>query len=262
MAEAFGVGAGIVGVLSLTIQITQIVVQFGLDWKHAPSDVADFMRELRSLKTVLSETRTNLEDPKFKEAFQDRPSVLQSELGSKTPSMAETRLTIDSCTVELERVLSQLKMMNSKHRLGWERLRGVFLAKSTRDSVDKLNRYGQLFNNMASIDALTLAVSTYTGVKEIRREQQKWHSDEENQAILRWISTLSFEERQRDILSKRHPETGKWFLDQEVFKDWRNGVRGESSVLWCTGIGNMFMSLALLCETNLLIAGAGKSVMT
>ena len=250
MAEAFGVGAGIVGVLGLTIQITQIVVQFGLDWKHAPNDVADFMRELRSLKTVLSETRTNLEDPNFQEAFRDRPSVLQLELGSNTPSEAETKLTIESCKVELERVLRELKKKNSKHPLGWERLRAAFLAKSTRDSIDKLSRYGQLFNDMASIDTLTLAVSTFKGVKEMRREQQKWHSDAENQAILNWTSTLSFEERQRDILSKRHPETGKWFLDQEVFKNWRNGVRDEPSVLWCTGIGNMFVSLALLCETN------------
>ena len=262
MAEAFGVGTGIVGVLGLTIQITQVVVQFGLDWKHAPSDVANFMRELRSLKTVLSEIRTNLDDPNFKEAFIDRPSVLQSELGSNTPSIAETKLTIESCKVELERVLSELKMRNSKHRLGWERLRGAFLAKSTRDSVEKLSRYCQIFNDMASVDALTLAVNTWTGVKEMKQEQQEWHSDERNQAILHWISTLSFEERQRDILSKRHPETGKWLLDHEVFKYWQNGVRGEPSVLWCPGIGNMLISLALVSETNLFIAGAGKSVMT
>ena len=237
MAEAFGVGAGIVGVLGLTIQITQVVVQFGLDWKHAPKDVADFMRELRSLKTVLSETRTNLEDPDFKGAFQGRQSVLQSELGSNTPSMAEAKLTIESCTVELERVLSELKSRSSKHRLGWERLKGPFLAKSTRDSIDKLRHYGQLFNNMASIDAMTLAVTTLTEMKEARREQQEWHSDKETQATLAWLSSLSFEERQRDILSKRHPETGQWLLNHEVFQDWRNGVQGKRSVLWCPGIG-------------------------
>ena len=262
MAEAFGVGAGIVGVLSLTIQITQVVVQFGLDWKHAPRDVTDCMRELQSLKTVLSETRTNLEDPNFAKAFQDRPSILQPELGPNTPTMDETKVSIDFCSVELESVLNELKTRDKGHRLGWDRLKGPFLAKSTRDSIDKLRHYGQLFKHMASIDAMTLAVTTWTEVKEMRREQQESHSDEKNQAILHWISTLSFEERQRDILSKRHPETGKWLLDQEVFKDWRNGVRGEPSVLWCPGIGNMCISLALLCETNLLIAGAGKSVMT
>ena len=262
MAEAFGVGSGIVGVLGLTIQITQVVVQFGLDWKNAPKDVTNFMRELQSLKTVLSETRTNLEDPNFVRAFQDRPSILQSELSPDTPTMDETKVSIDLCSKELEKVLSELKTRAKGHRLGWDRLKSPFLAKSTRDSIDKLRHYGQLFNHMASIDVMTLAVQTWTGVKEMRQEQQEWNSVENYQAILRWISPLSFEERQRDILSKRHPETGKWLLDHEVFKYWQNGVCGEPSVMWCPGIGNMLRSLALLCETNLLIAGAGKSVMT
>ena len=237
MAEAFGVGAGIVGVLGLTIQITQVVVQFGLDWKHAPKDVTGFMRELQSLKTVLSETRTNLEDPNFKEAFQYRSSILQSELGPKSLPMDETKLSIDFCRVELERVLGELRKRDRGHQLGWERLKGPFLAKSTRDSIDKLRYYGQLFNNMASIDTMTLAVTTLTEMKEARKEQQEWHNDEKTQATLTWLSSLSFEERQRDILSKRHPETGQWLLNHEVFQDWRNGGQGERSVLWCPGIG-------------------------
>ena len=237
MAEAFGVGAGIVGVLGLTIQITQVVVQFGLDWKHAPSNVTDFMRELQSLKTVLSEMRTNLEDPLFKKAFQDRSSILQSELGPKSPPMDETKLSIDFCRIELERLLDELRKKDKGHRLGWERLKGPFLAKSTRDSIDKLRHYGQLFNNMVSIDAMTLTVTTLREMKEARREQQEWHSDKKTQAILTWLSSLSFEERQRDILSKSHPETGQWLLNHEVFQDWRNGVQGERSVLWCPGIG-------------------------
>ena len=252
MAEAFGVGAGIVGVLGLTIQITQAVVKFGQHWKDAPKDVREFMSELQSLKTVLSETRTNLEDPIFKEAFRDRPSVLRSELGPELgqnpPTMVETQLSIESCKAKLEKELKVLKLRDEGHRLGWERLKGAFLADSTLDSVQKLRRYGELFNNMVSIDAMTLAVTTVTGMKEMRREQQEWHNDEKNQAILHWISSLSFEERQRDILSKRHPETGQWLLDNEVFYHWRNGVLGEPSVLWCPGIGKtLFLpSISLL----------------
>ncbi len=50
MADPFGIGAGIVGVISLTIQITQAVVQSRLDWKGAPHDVKNFMTELQTLK--------------------------------------------------------------------------------------------------------------------------------------------------------------------------------------------------------------------
>lgn len=236
MAEAFGIGAGIVGVLGLTIQITQAVVQFGLDYKNAPTDVRSFMRELQSLKTVLSETRTNLEDPNFKEAFQDRPSILQSEIGPNAPTTTETKMSIDSCKAELENVLDELKKRDKGHRIGWERFKGPFLAKSTRTSIDNLRHHCQLLNNMASIDAMTLGVTTLAEMREARIEQKEWHNAKENQAILTWISSLIFEERQRDVLCKRYPGTGQWLLDHEIFQDWRNGVHDTPSVLWCPGI--------------------------
>lgn len=239
MADAFGVGAGIVGVLGLTIQITQVVVQFGLDWKDAPSDVKSFMKELQSLKTVLSETRTNfLEDPNFKEAFQDRPygSLLLSELGPNAPTVTETKLSIESCKAELENVLDGLKKRDKGHRIGWERFKAPFLGKSTQKSIDNLRHYCQLFNNMVSVDTLSLGVSTHREIREARREQKAWHNAKENQEILTWISKLSFEDKQRDILSKRHPGTGQWLLDQDTYKVWRDNDHGEPSVLWCPGI--------------------------
>lgn len=246
MAEAFGVGAGIVGVLGLSIQITQVVVQFGLDWKDAPTEVKSFMNELQSLKTVLSETRTNfLEDVNFKDAFKDRPSMLLSKLGPNAPTVTETKLSIESCKAELETVLDGLKKRDKGHRMGWERLKGPFLAKSTRKSIDNLRYYCQIFNNMVSIDAMTLGVITNTEMREARREQREWHNAKENQETLTWISSLSFEEKQRDILSKRHLGTGQWLLDQDGFKAWRDNLHDKPSALWCPGI-----------------PGAGKSVMT
>ncbi|CAD6584844.1 MAG: hypothetical protein ASARMPREDX12_001771 [Alectoria sarmentosa] len=246
MAAGLDVAAGVVGVLGLTIQITQIVTQFGLDWKDAPTDVKNFMNELRSLKTVLSETRTNfLDDPNFREAFRDRPSILLSELGSNAPTTAETRLSIESCKAELQMVLDGLKKRNEGSRMGWERLKGPFLAKRTRNSIDNLRHYCQLFNNMVSMDAMSLGLMIRTEMIAARREQQEWHNARENQAILTWISNLSFKEKQTDILSKRHPGTGQWLLERECFQDWRNGVHDRPSALWCPGM-----------------PGAGKSVMT
>ena len=243
MAAGLDVAAGVVGVLGLTIQITQIVTQFGLDWKDAPTDVKNFMNELRSLKTVLSETRTNfLDDPNFKEAFEDRPSILLSELGPNAPTTAETKLSIESCKAELEMVLNGLKKRDEGSRMGWERLKGPFLAKSTRNSIDNLRRCCQLFNNMVSMDAMSLGLMIRTEVIAARREQQEWHNARENQAILTWISNLSFKEKQTDILSKRHPGTGQWLLERESFQDWRNGVHDRPSALWCPGMRKLVHS--------------------
>jgi hypothetical protein len=136
MADTFGTGAGIVGVIGLAIQISQIIVQFGMDWKDALDNVKSFMAELGTLKTVLSETNTNiLLNIDFAEAFRDRPLLLLSQLGPNTPSTTETKLMLETCQRELESVLKDLKKRGQGHRLGWERLKGAFLAKDTREQL-------------------------------------------------------------------------------------------------------------------------------
>ena len=56
------------------------MAQFGIDRKDAPDSVK--MSELRALKTVLSELNTNiLLNPDLAEAFQNRPSLLLSQVG-------------------------------------------------------------------------------------------------------------------------------------------------------------------------------------
>jgi hypothetical protein len=141
MADPFRIGAGIVGIISLTIQITQVVVQFGLDWKNAQHDVEIFMAELQSLKTILSETNTNtLLNPDFAEAFQGRNSLLLSRLGTDVSSATDTKLMLATCQKGLENLLSELKKRAKGRRVGWERFKGAFLAQDTRESVENLHQ--------------------------------------------------------------------------------------------------------------------------
>jgi hypothetical protein len=242
MAEAFGIGAGIVGVIGLTIQITQIVVQFGLDWKDAPRDVKSFLAELQTLKTVLSETNTNiLLNPDFADAFQNRPSLLLSQLGPNAPSTTDTNLMLEDCRKELASLLVKLNKRAKGHSVGWERFKGAFLAKDTRESVENLHRQCQTLNNMVSIDATVLGAITYKEIKEARKEQQEWYQTDANQKILIWLSTTDYGAQQSDIFSGRQEGTGRWLLDSGEFQRWSNGDR---QTLFCQGM-----------------PGAGKTIM-
>jgi hypothetical protein len=172
MADLFGIGAGVVGVISLTIQITQVVVQFALDWKDALADVKSFMAELGTLKTVLSETHTNIMlNPDFVEAFQGRPLLLLSQLGTSALSAADAKLMVGNCHKELECLIGELKKRAKGHRVGWERFKGAFLSKDTRELVENLHRQCQTLNSIVSIDAIVLGATTYKEVKETRKEQ-------------------------------------------------------------------------------------------
>jgi len=268
MADPFGTGAGIIGVIGLAIQITQVIVQFGMDWKDAPDNVKTFMAELGTLKTVLSETNTNLLlNPDFAEAFQNRPSLLLSQLGPKAPSTTDTNLMLEICRRELDSMLKELKKRGQGHRLGWERLKGAFVAEDTRDSVENLCRQCQTLNNMLSIDAAVLGVTTYKEITEARKEQREWHQAEaeislvirggvdesnrrqenqerqrERQTILDWLTPIDFVSQQHDFIARRQEGTGQWLLDSTEFKAW---VETDKQTLFCLGI-----------------LGAGKTILT
>ena len=230
MADPFG----IVGVIGLAIQITQVVVQFGMDWKDAPDNVKTFMVELGTLKTVLSETNTNiLLNPDFEAAFPNRPSLLLSQLGPNAPSTTDTKRMLEICKKELESVLKELKKRGQGHRLGWERLKGAFLAKDTRESVETLCRQCQTLNNMLSIDAAVLGATTYKEVRDSKREQQEWRAKQDYQAILNWLTPIDYAPQQSDFVGRRQEGTGKWFLDSAEFHAW---VDTNKQTLFCPGI--------------------------
>ncbi|KFX94529.1 hypothetical protein V490_04313 [Pseudogymnoascus sp. VKM F-3557] len=259
MADPVGAGAGIVGVIGLVIQVTHVVVQLGMDWKNAPDDVKSFMAELGALKTVLSETNTNiLLNADFAAAFQDQPSVLLSQLGSGSPSTTDTKRLLDICEGKLESLLKELKKRGEGHQLGWGRFKSAFLAKDTRDSVENLCRQCQLLNRMLSIDAAMLGASTYKEVKEARQEQREWHEAEEKisviirggvdesnfrqenqarkqkeQAILDWLTPIDYASQQSDFISRRQAGTGQWLLDSSEFQAW---LAAGKQTLFCPGI--------------------------
>ncbi|KUJ13176.1 uncharacterized protein LY89DRAFT_153773 [Mollisia scopiformis] len=261
MADPFGTGAGIVGVIGLAIQITQVVVQFGIDWKDAPENVKTFMAELGTLKTVLSETNTNIIlNPDFAAAFQNRSSLLLSQLGPEAPLTTDTNLMLEICRRELDSMLKELKKRGQGHRLGWERLKGAFLAKDTRDSVENLCRQCQTLNNMLSIDAAALGATTYKEVREARKEQQdislairggvdesnrrqeNQEQQHERQTILQWLTPVDYAAQQSDFIGRRQEGTGQWLLDSAQFRAW---LETDKQTLFCPGI-----------------PGAGKTILT
>ncbi|KAG4439905.1 hypothetical protein IFR05_004629 [Cadophora sp. M221] len=261
MADPVSAGAGIVGVIGLAIQITQLVVQFGIDWKDVPDNVKAFMAELGTLKTVLSETNTNIIlNPEFEAAFQNRPSLLLSQLGPNAPPTTDTNLMLEICRRELETVLKELRKSGQSHRLGWERLKAAFRAKDTRDSVENLCRQCQTLNNMVSIDTAVLGATTYKEVREARKEQQEislvirggvdesnkrqenQEQQHERQAVLDWLTPIDYTAQQCDLIGRRQEGTGEWLLDSAQFQAWSEA---DTQTLFCPGI-----------------PGAGKTILT
>ncbi|PKS08586.1 hypothetical protein jhhlp_004972 [Lomentospora prolificans] len=226
MAEAFGIAAGVVGVISLTLEIIKIPIQFGLDWKDAPADARSFIAELQGLKTVLSETHTNIiVNQDFADAFHGRHSALLSQLAPSSHG-TDTMSMVSACKVELEELHRDLLKQAQGHRMGWERLKGAFQPTRKREAVKNLHRQCQILNQLLAVDSLTLTAGIYREVKESKKQQQQ-------ATILDWLSPVDYAPQQNDFISRRQEGTGQWLLESAEFRAW---IDGEKQTLFCPGI--------------------------
>ena len=242
MADPFG----IVGVIGVVGQIAQVAVNLGLDWKDAPVDAKRFITEIQTLKTVLSETHTNiLVNDDFKHAFEGRYSTFLAQLGDPakpTNPPTNTSTMVSACKQELDSLLDDLTKRAQGHRVGWERLKGAFLARKTRETVENLQRQCGALNSLMAVDALALSARIHKEVTEMRRVQQRWQTDRENKAVLDWVTTADYSSQQSDFIGRRQAGTGQWLLDSTEYQQW-TGTTNQT--LFCPGI-----------------PGAGKTILT
>jgi hypothetical protein len=109
MADPLSAGAGVVGVVSLVMQIIQAVTKFGLDWKDTPTEVKAFMKELHVLATTLSATQMNiLQNPDFTVAFENRESILLPQMRPNAPNDTHSNVLLHSCEAHLQEFLQDL----------------------------------------------------------------------------------------------------------------------------------------------------------
>lgn len=233
---------GIVGVIGVAGQITQAAVELGLDWIDAPADAKEFLTEMQTLKTILSETHTNIIiNDDFKDAFHGRHSTLLTQLGPSAGS-TDASAMVSICKQELDNLLNDLTKQAHGSKVGWERLKGAFLSKRRREAVENLQRQCGTLNRLLAVDAMALASHTHKEVTEARKEQRIWQTDRDSQAILDWITAADYSAQQSDFLQRRQMGTGQWLLDSTDYQQW---VEAIQQTLFCPGI-----------------PGAGKTILT
>ncbi|KAI0014852.1 ankyrin repeat-containing domain protein [Xylariomycetidae sp. FL0641] len=115
---------------------------------------------------------------------------------------------------------SDQKRITSKLRRVWETLKLdpadiAYLHNRIRCHIDFLHQFGQSL--------------TQKDVSKILR----YHTDEESQKVIDWISPENYSLQQNDLLRRRQPGTRKWLLESSEFHDW---LTARGSTLVCQGI--------------------------
>jgi len=87
----------------------------------------------------------------------------------------------------------------------------------------------------------------------------------EREETLKWLSHISFHDKQQAVYKKHHRNTGQWLLSKPAFQEWLDG--DVNSTLWCPGIRtypydtDVYDSSVVDGLTRHILAGAGKTVM-
>ncbi|KAG2421547.1 hypothetical protein HFD88_005522 [Aspergillus terreus] len=98
---------------------------------------------------------------------------------------------------------------------------------------------------MVDQEGWMVANATLIGVQQLKEEVGEQHravmqhledrgAVVEREDVLTGLSSLNFDQKQRDIFSKHREGTGQWMLQCSEFQDWFKSVGG--STLWCYGI--------------------------
>ena len=228
MGEVLGVVGGIVGILGLTIQVSQVASKFGSDWKHAPGDLKGFVEEVKVLHKTLAATCNLAVDPEFLEAFKGQESL---------ESTTDTSLLIKECTQKLQEILNKFNTSDKNAlKRSLDRFKNAFRASDIRDTVTSLDRACRKLNDTVNIDTARLVSKLVVQSRKADAAQQQWRENQETQKILTWLSNLDFSNKHDDILAKCCSGTGHWILGHEDFIRWMDSAEGSPRILWCPGI--------------------------
>ncbi|KAI9774836.1 MAG: hypothetical protein M1840_000052 [Geoglossum simile] len=219
MAEVLAIASGIAGLLSLTIEVYSISARYISCVKNASSAVGDVLRELKSLKTILTELDKVTEHMESEKVFQERSSSLLSVDDSE-----EYREVLERLRVKMLKQASQTGFSAKMKNFAWP-----FSEERTQCMVDLLRRHVGIFGQALTIDTF---FTTSQVLKEVRSLGQD-KREKKTTKVLEWLSSVDMQPKQQDILSRRQSGTGEWLLCNECFIDWMDN--DSVSLLWCPG---------------------------
>lgn len=272
MAEAFGIGSGIVGIIGITAQLGVLATKIGRDWKDAPADFVSFRNEIESLTTVLNTTRDLVNEPDLQKAFNGIPSLLREQMSRLINSTTPSQQLLSDCEGKLGRLLDEVKVVSEKSMVakgfrkklnpvmpfskgkasdklsGWSRIQAAFSAPGVREALATLRQQCHGYNTLIAIDQLRLLASTNNHVVEIRKTQNEDKEERrhnkilsEDANILDWLTMEDYHLNQfQDFRDQGQDGTGQWLLDSDSFRAWKKGTMEDGTpaepTLFCKGM--------------------------
>lgn len=235
MSDPLSIAAGIAGFLSLSVQVTQALVDFYSVYKNQDTDIAKVTQNIDNLRS----TFWSLEI-----AIQQRQSQTDTE---------ELLLEVDKVTHKCQEVIEELQIecrrfqaepvTNLKSRVQVAGRRAAYpFRKSTIQKIEE--DIGEIRGNMSFL-LNVLKFKSHNRIEdeisEAKSLLERINTSQVSITIRAWVMAPDASVNHNAIYAKHHPSTGLWLINSHHFTNW---LVERSSFLWLNGF-----------------AGSGKSVL-
>jgi len=238
MADPLSVASGVAGLVSLTIQATQLACKYVAEVSNAGETALQCLRSLSLLRDVLERIHES-----------EQSEAVASIITHRTDLVSPGEL--EKCTNHVEIVRQRLQALF--HDDGKVRRRKALIWPfQSKESAALIKQLEDFRDNLASVTAansLEVSAKSYAVVSEtqkdvsaIKTSMQSGLQDEEARKFFTWIVPEDTEQWRLGNSMTVPVGSGGYFLDSVEFENWMNSTGG---ILWTHGA-----------------PGSGKSVLT
>lgn len=222
--DPLSITASVAGIVSIALEVTVKLFDFYSAYKDRDQEVTRVVGKLKDLQRLLKATQDHIGKREF---GQDRES--------KRHQIEEL---VRNCAESIEELQDEYsKFEKPTFKMGYPFRKSTLerMKECVDDAVSHISGYLQLFQ-------LEDVVVICRDVEEICDRLRLMRADQVSSSIRDWLKAPDATAHFNDTIKKRHPGTGRWFIEGHAFSTWLSKAQ---SFLWLFGF-----------------AGCGKSVLS
>ena len=228
MADPLSIASGVAGLVSLTIQATQLACKYVAEVNDAGETALQCLRSLSLLRDVLARI-SETEQSEAVTSIVTRKSDLisPSELATCTQSVGRVRQ-------RLEALFHGDGKVKRRKALTWP-----FQSAESAKLIKQLQDFRDTLTSVTAADSLEISAKSHVLVSDTQKDVgvikatiQSGLQDEEARKVLTWISPDNTEYWRLGSSMTAPVGNGSFFLDSAEFKHWQSSAGGT---LWTHG---------------------------
>ena len=238
MTDPLSVAAGIAGLVSLGIQVTESLVKFYTSYKDQDTDVARMTTKLESLLDTFYGLDAALQSRRFRPDEKDLIKNIESSVRN-----------CDDLIQELKEEIQKFDKDSASGFTGTIRAAGRRAAYPFRQStLQKLDEaIGEIRLNLTfTLGVLQLRdhKNTQDDITELKSLLEVVRASQISSTVRDWLKAPDATVNHNAACAKRHPGTGIWLVKSSIFITW---LSQDNSFLWLNGFAGCGKSV--LCST-------------